>query len=108
MRDWPEFGASRWVLRSVSGLFSNPPEAVWLPVMLRRFSRRNRSATRFVLPAGISVVTFLFPVGRVGFGAAARYRCVLELHRVFAAAGSDAPLGRRLGGAFDRRSCVEC
>ena len=65
LRDWPEFGASSWVRRSVSGLFSNPPEAELFPVMLRRFPRRNRSATRFVLSSGILAVTFIFPVGRV-------------------------------------------
>lgn len=30
---------------SVSGLFSNPPEAELFPVIFRRFPRRNRSAT---------------------------------------------------------------
>ena len=69
LRDWPESEASSWVSWSVSGLFSNPPAAVWLPVICRRQPRWNRSATGCVspLPAGISVVTFIFPVVRVGW-----------------------------------------
>ena len=97
--------ASSWVRRSVSGLFSNPPEAELFPVMLRRFPRWNRSTTRFVLPAGSLAVTFIFPVGRVACGAAARYRCLLELNLGHGAV-SDAARVRRLSGALARRSCV--
>ena len=55
----------------MSGLFSNPPAAVWLPVMLRRFPRRNRSATGYVspcLPAFQRLLLFFPLAGWAGGG----------------------------------------
>ena len=78
MRDWPEFGASRWVLRSVSGLFSNPPAAVMASGTASSVSPTEPVGNTVVLPAGISVVTFIFPVGRVGCGAGGAVRVLLD------------------------------
>ena len=73
--------ASSWVRRSVSGLFSNPPEAELFPVMLRRFPRRNRSATGCVSPClpVFQWLLFFFPLaGTAGdpvFGGGAYWSC---------------------------------
>ena len=61
--------ASSWMSWSVSGLFSNPPEAELFPVMLRRFPRRNRSATGCVslcLPGFQRLLHFSRWPGRLG------------------------------------------
>ena len=74
--------ASSWVRRSVSGLFSNPPEAVMasgnIPSVFPTAPVGNRMC--FPLPAGISVVTFLFPVGRDGWRPGVWRRRLLVLH----------------------------
>ena len=81
LRDWPESGASSWVRRSVSGLFSNPPAAVWLPVIFRRQPRWNRSATGCVSPClpVFQWLLFFFPLaGTAGdpvFGGGAYWSC---------------------------------
>ena len=64
LRDWPESEASSWVSWSVSGLFSNPPEAELFPVIFRRFPRRNRSATGCVSPClpAFQRLLFFFPL----------------------------------------------
>ena len=64
LRDWPESEASSWVSWSVSGLFSNPPEAELFPVIFRRFPRRNRSATGCVSPClpGFQRLLVFFPL----------------------------------------------
>ena len=56
--------ASSWVSWSVSGLFSNPPEAELFPVLLRRFPRRNRLATGCMSPClpGFQRLLLFFPL----------------------------------------------
>ena len=77
-RDWPESEASSWVSWSVSGLFSNPSEAVVASGNASSVSPTEPVGNTVVLPAGISVVTFIFPVGRVGCGAGGAVRVLLD------------------------------